>query len=91
MRYKRIIPFLKEKGVRHIFIDTDGDFNILIPKFMECGAEGLNYFFSDELSFNIQGTSLKMPLEENELQLFFDFNKHLYFLQVFVILYVRIQ
>lgn len=38
--YKRLVPFLKEKGVRHVFVDTDGDFNILIPYFMESGIEG---------------------------------------------------
>jgi predicted house-cleaning noncanonical NTP pyrophosphatase (MazG superfamily) len=38
--YKRLIPMLKNKGVRHIFVDTDGDFKVLIPNFMEAGIEG---------------------------------------------------
>jgi hypothetical protein len=38
--YKRLIPVLKSKGVRHIFVDTDGDFKKLIPNFIESGIEG---------------------------------------------------
>lgn len=38
--YKRLIPALKSKGVRHVFVDTDGDFKKLIPNFIEAGVEG---------------------------------------------------
>jgi len=38
--YKRLVPFLKTKGVKHIFVDTDGDFNTLIPNFIQAGIEG---------------------------------------------------
>lgn len=38
--YKRLVPFLKQKGVKHVMVDTDGDFNVLIPKFIESGIEG---------------------------------------------------
>lgn len=38
--YKRLVPFLKSKGVRHVFVDTDGNFNKLIPNFIESGIEG---------------------------------------------------
>lgn len=38
--YKRLIPILKSKGVRHVFVDTDGDFKKLIPNFIEAGVEG---------------------------------------------------
>lgn len=38
--YKKLIPVLKSKGVRHVFVDTDGDFKKLIPNFMEAGIEG---------------------------------------------------
>lgn len=38
--YKRLIPVLKQKGVRHVFVDTDGDFRRLIPNFIEAGVEG---------------------------------------------------
>lgn len=38
--YKKLIPVLKSKGVRHVFVDTDGDFKKLIPNFIEAGVEG---------------------------------------------------
>lgn len=38
--YKKLIPVLKSKGVRHVFVDTDGDFKKLIPNFIETGVEG---------------------------------------------------
>lgn len=38
--YKKLFPFLKSKGVKNIFVDTDGDFNKLIPNFMEAGVDG---------------------------------------------------
>ena len=38
--YRRLIPMLKGKGVQHVFVDTDGDFNKLIPNFMAAGVEG---------------------------------------------------
>ena len=31
---------LKEKGVKNIFVDTDGDFNRLIPQFIAAGVDG---------------------------------------------------
>lgn len=38
--YEEIIPFLKERGVGHVIVDTDGDFTKLIPNFMESGVDG---------------------------------------------------
>lgn len=38
--YKRLVPFLKGKGVKNVFIDTDGDFEKLIPNFMDAGIDG---------------------------------------------------
>jgi len=38
--YKRLVPFLKQKGVKHVFVDTDGEFNVLIPNFIEAGIDG---------------------------------------------------
>ena len=38
--YKRLIPALKSKGVKNVFVDTDGDFKKLIPNFIEAGVEG---------------------------------------------------
>lgn len=38
--YRRLFPVLREHGVRNIFVDTDGDFMMLIPRFMEAGVDG---------------------------------------------------
>lgn len=38
--YKRLIPFLKAKGVKSVFVDTDGDFRLLIPNFIDAGVDG---------------------------------------------------
>lgn len=38
--YKRLIPMMKEHGVRHVFVDTDGDFTMMIPNFLKAGVEG---------------------------------------------------
>jgi hypothetical protein len=38
--YREIIPFLKQRGVKNVFVDTDGDFTLLIPNFMAAGIDG---------------------------------------------------
>ena len=38
--YQRLIPVLKNKGVKHVFVDTDGEFKKLIPNFIESGVDG---------------------------------------------------
>lgn len=38
--YRKLFPFLKKKGVKNIFVDTDGDFNVLIPNFINAGVDG---------------------------------------------------
>lgn len=38
--YAKLIPFLKSKGVKNVFVDTDGDFRILIPNFLKTGVDG---------------------------------------------------
>jgi hypothetical protein len=38
--YRRLIPVLKNSGVRHVFVDTDGDFKKLIPNFIKAGVDG---------------------------------------------------
>ena len=40
-RYKRLIGFLRDHGVRHFCVDTDGDCCQLIPLFLECGMTGM--------------------------------------------------
>lgn len=39
--YQQMIPFLKERGVANVFMDTDGDFTILIPSILKAGLDGL--------------------------------------------------
>jgi uroporphyrinogen decarboxylase len=39
--YKRLTGFLKEHGVKTIFVDTDGECTDLIPFFLEAGVTGL--------------------------------------------------
>ena len=38
--YVDLVKMLKAKGVRHVFVDTDGDFTSLIPNFLAAGIEG---------------------------------------------------
>jgi hypothetical protein len=38
--YHEIIPFLKERDVKNVFVDTDGDFTLLIPNFISSGVDG---------------------------------------------------
>ncbi len=38
--YRRLIPFLKQKGIPNVLVDTDGDFRLLIPNFLDAGVEG---------------------------------------------------
>ena len=42
--YKRFTSFLKGKGIKHIFVDTDGYCWDLIPLFLEGGATGMYPF-----------------------------------------------
>ena len=38
--YKTFVRFLKNNGVKNVIVDTDGNFEILIPDFLEAGVEG---------------------------------------------------
>ena len=38
--YRRLIAFLKGNGVRIILVDTDGNFEPLIPEFLKTGVDG---------------------------------------------------
>jgi len=42
--YKRIVDFVKSRGVDIIFVDTDGDCNSLIPLFISVGVTGMYPF-----------------------------------------------
>lgn len=38
--YRQLIPMMKAAGVGNVFVDTDGDFEKLIPNFMNAGVDG---------------------------------------------------
>jgi hypothetical protein len=40
--YKRYIEWLKSNGIRVVIVDTDGDFEALVPVFLEAGVDGFN-------------------------------------------------
>ena len=40
--YKKYFGALRELGVQHFFIDTDGDSRLIIPALLECGFTGLH-------------------------------------------------
>ncbi|MFH1007779.1 MAG: uroporphyrinogen decarboxylase family protein [Candidatus Latescibacterota bacterium] len=40
--YRRLIDSLKSHGVKLILVDTDGDFEALIPAFLEAGVDGFS-------------------------------------------------
>lgn len=37
--YRVLVPFLHDHGIKHVFVDTDGDFMQLIPSFIESGID----------------------------------------------------
>ena len=40
--YKRYVEFLRSAGIQVVIVDTDGDFEALIPSFLEAGVDGFN-------------------------------------------------
>jgi hypothetical protein len=38
--YRVLVPMVRSKGVRHILVDTDGDFTRLVPNFIALGVDG---------------------------------------------------
>ena len=40
--YRKIIRGLRDLGVRHFFVDSDGNANLLIPEFLACGLTGIH-------------------------------------------------
>jgi hypothetical protein len=40
--YRRVVGLLKARGVRHVLVDTDGDFRALVPWFEEVGVTGFS-------------------------------------------------
>lgn len=54
--YKRIIEFLKSNGVEIIIVDTDGNFEALIPLFLEAGVDG---FYPIEVAAGMEPVKLR--------------------------------
>ena len=40
-RYKRMIEHLKNSGVKHVALDSDGNLEVLLPMVMECGFDSI--------------------------------------------------
>ena len=40
-RYRRVCDWLREQGIQHIWLDSDGDIHELIPIWLEAGINGL--------------------------------------------------
>jgi uroporphyrinogen decarboxylase len=38
---KRLVDYLKQNGVRYVFVDTDGNPDQLLPMLMACGVDGI--------------------------------------------------
>jgi len=62
--YKKFTSFLRGAGVKHIFVDTDGDCNDIIPLFLEGGATGI-YPFETHAGMDI----VKVRREYPDLQM----------------------
>lgn len=57
---KRVVDFVKSRGVEIILLDTDGDCNDLIPLFMEAGVTGM-YPFETKCGMDIVKVRNKYP------------------------------
>jgi uroporphyrinogen decarboxylase len=40
-RYRKLTDFLRQRGVRNLFVDSDGDVRTLVPLFLEGGVTGV--------------------------------------------------
>jgi uroporphyrinogen-III decarboxylase len=69
--YKRLIDFLKNKGVEHFIVDTDGNVENLIPLFMEAGITGM-YPFEKQAGNDL----LKIRTQYPKLQMMGGINKN---------------
>lgn len=68
--YERLVPVLRHHGVRHVLVDTDGDFRRLVPNFMKVGVDG---FLPLDVNAGMDIVSLRD--EYPRLQLIGGFNK----------------
>ena len=69
--YKRIIGALKERGIKHFIVDNDGNLDIIIPLFLECGFTGI-YPIERQAGNDLMHIRKKYP----KLQIMGGFNKY---------------
>ena len=58
--YKRFVGYARQKGVRVVLVDTDGDCGKIIPFFLECGATGM-YPFEVSCGMDVQKVRKDFP------------------------------
>jgi len=58
--YKRIVGFLKNRGIKNFIVDTDGNVSGLIPLFLEAGVNGM-YPFEQQASNDLIEIRKKYP------------------------------
>ncbi|MCL5986174.1 MAG: hypothetical protein M1371_06365 [Actinobacteria bacterium] len=58
--YKKFIDKMKSFGIRHFIVDTDGNFEVLIPLFMEGGVTGF-YPFEVQAGMDIEKVRENYP------------------------------
>lgn len=59
-RYRKLIDFLKTKGIDHFVVDTDGNVDELIPLFMEAGID-MMYPFEQQAGNDLIALRNKYP------------------------------
>jgi len=58
--YKELITMMKNRGVKHFFVDTDGNFEVLIDLFLEGGVTGF-YPFESAAGMDIVAIRKRYP------------------------------
>ena len=69
--YKRIIGAMKSRGISHFIVDNDGNLDIILPLFIECGFTGI-YPIEKQAGNNLLEMRRKYP----KLQIMGGFNKN---------------
>ena len=68
--YRELVPMVRARGVRHVLVDTDGDFRRLVPNFIDVGVDG---FLPMDVNAGMDIVSLRE--EHPRLQFIGGFNK----------------
>lgn len=69
--YKRIIGAMKSRGIKHFIVDNDGNLDVILPLFIECGLTGI-YPVERQAGNNLLEIRKKYP----DLQIMGGFNKN---------------